>query len=201
MTAHERGNGRDPILSPVPERPRWAEAPRPRQGASWEELARCYATLAASHDKHLPALYNESSEVRAAINLMPQYLQPIITAAVREAIDGVRVQGLPPVRRPLPSLSEYGVEDTDGGGTRIPPEAWDAIQKRVADLDAAVADAEHAKELADARAAGSKEALEAIEKASDKRRGKVAFWVGTGIAIAGAVGGVIGWLATHVLHL
>ena len=84
--------------------------------------------------------------------------------------------------RPVLGLP-VGAEVTQGGGVRIPAEAWKALQERVADAD-------KRREIDVAKAAGAKEAVESLQK-------RTVFV----LTVLGAIFTFLGWLATKLLHL
>ncbi len=66
-----KGNGPvRPLLHPVPTRPPIPTLKRLRTGAGYDELAESLATTSAAFAQHVPAIYEENNEMRAAINML-----------------------------------------------------------------------------------------------------------------------------------
>lgn len=199
------GKEREPMLSPLPPpRPALHEVPR-QHGAGWEGMARSYMTLAAHVNQHLPCVYGELDEMRAAINTLPER----VDLAVRAALHHDRKEhGDWDRRRKLPSLSEYDPEYTPAGGIKFDERQFAALSQRMAALDAQIEEAKQAAELAAAEKRGAEQARVEIERAaalrdiaSAKFRKDVMFWIKVAAAVVPTLVAAITYAVTHLAKL
>ncbi len=190
---------RDPLLSPLPPpRPILHEVSR-QHASSWDSLARQYAGLASGYTLHLPAIYRELDEFRAAINTLPDRME----ARMHEALHAVleRHDETWDRRRKLPSLSEYDPEFTPAGGIKFDQRQFAALSQRMAALDAEIAEAKQAADLAAAEKRGADHAREEIVTKSAKFRKDVAFWLKVAVVVVPPVIAALTYLVTHFAKL
>lgn len=182
-----------------------AELPKPPQGTSWPELARTYATGFAVWGQLWPVVVEALTWLRGAWYGVHDELRRL-----REDMAGAREELLaelrkrPSVRPKAPSFSGFTPEQTVGGGTHLPAGQWESLTSKVKELaegleatELALEEAQQAKRDAEQRELGAKNAVAALQTADEHRRKTVLFW----ITVATFVGGFLGWLAVHALHL
>jgi hypothetical protein len=184
-----------PVLAALPpQRPIIPEIPRLGPRSGWPELAAGYATVASAFALHVPAVYEELNEMRAAINLL-----------------GTRM-ALGPMRRSADSshaMHEFAqnaalsaqvdaqkiVDDPDRNLT--PETVAGLVEAKVATALAAKHEADEVKKLkADAQRRDEAEAAAIVEEKvrakerRDFRRNLIIAVVGGAFAFAGVVYGV-----------
>src|SRR5277367_1358193 len=104
------GNGRVYVLDPRPPlRPAVLELPK-FERATWEDLARGYATISTNDYQHKQAQYRELDEMRLAIVQLDSNMSRL-KDEVKEAIVEVMLQRpatpfIPPMRPQMPSTTE-----------------------------------------------------------------------------------------------
>ena len=188
-------HGRDPLLSPLPPpRPVLHEVSR-QHGAGWEGMSRSYMTLAAQVSQHLPEIYNELDEFRAAINTLPDRMAARIDEALHrhgETWDR---------RRKLPSLSEYNPDYTPAGGIKFDSQQFAALSQRMAAYEAQLQEAKQAADLAAAEKRGAEHAKAELEEKTAKFRKNVSKWVKIVIAVGPPIVAGLTYLITHLAKL
>jgi hypothetical protein len=169
-----RGNGED-----MAERPRRVPlhvATPGRDDAPWQVAQKATDAIVA-----LVPRVNELSEVAERVEIAVLAMPTTIRAIVREELVG---------RPRLPTLSEYNPDLTPAGGIRVSPEAWEAVQRRIHEQD-------EDRKLADAHAAGARQALAELAAQNDRFRKRITFVIAVGSPTLAA----LAWLATHLFHL
>jgi len=191
-------HGRDPLLSPLPPpRPVLREVSR-QHGTGWEGMSRSYMTLAAQVSQHLPGIYQELDEFRAAINTLPDRMAARIDESLHrhgETWDR---------RRKLPSLSEYNPDYTPAGGIKFDSQQFAALSQRMAAYEAQIQEAKQAADLAAAEKRGAEHALavQAEQATAQAKKWKSTLnLIKVGVGIAISVGGAIVYLITHFAKL
>ncbi len=167
---------RDP--APIPELP---DHPTPL------ELARAYGSVTLAWYRQWPRIVDALQFLYGAV----MGAKGEAEAARREAHAArLAAQG----RALLPSMHEYNPDLTPAGGIRVSPDAWTALQHRLAELDAA-------RKTAEDESRGAQKALEKVEERQKKRRDSLLLW-GTLLSpfVLAALTG-LGVLIAHWLHL
>jgi hypothetical protein len=194
MAAHEHLNGWPDLPRDGVELPELPPRPTPT------DHARAYGTTVVLWSRLWPRVVDALEWLRGVwLGARGE------VAALRDEIGALRDElrvGFDELRkrpsgRPRAQLPSIAAEQTIGGGIRLEGQAWEAVQRRLGELEEEVEEQQRARELAEAEARGATKAVETIEKARESRQKRITF----GLAVAGAGGALLSWIATHFLHL
>jgi hypothetical protein len=166
------------------------------------QLAQFYASIVALWYRQWPRVVDALHWLRdthARAHVAHEENRDAVISEIRELREQLVRTGQ--MRKPLPSLSNLGAEITHNGTVRLPPEAFEAIQTKLAELEAKATAAENQEKLEKARAEGATAALATVTQAAAARNALFWRWLPIALTVLGLVGAFVGWLLTHVFKL